>query len=184
MYRKPTTGESYGPGSVDSSESFYERETQMMRKFGGNPLGLVASATHRNIRALAHQRLKDFAYVGQGDYAQNALKTTPVITKRMIGKVYDIVKRKLTGKKGLDPLVVLSYFSVRSAPGVVRDLLVTPLEELEALQQLASSGRDQGIDDRYISGSKTPSNVPYDPRSHAYKAMVRKYVDDLIEQQV
>ena len=105
VYRKPTTGDTRGPGAVrqhadgdDSnldSDSAYDRQADFATRFANNVEALSGTAVHINMQCLAHGRLRNFAYVGRGDYAANALKTTPVITKRMVGKTFETVKEKL-----------------------------------------------------------------------------------------
>ena len=109
VYRKPTTGDTRGPGAVrqhvdgddsnsdsDSAyESAYDQEADFATRFADNVEALSGAAVHTNVPCLAHGRLRNFAYVGRGDYAANALQATPVITKRMVGKTFETVKEKL-----------------------------------------------------------------------------------------
>jgi len=76
-------------------DSAYNREADFVTRFADNVEALSGSAVHTNVQCLAHGWLQNFAYVGRGDYAANALKTTPIITKRMVGKTFETVKERL-----------------------------------------------------------------------------------------
>ena len=125
-FRKPTTGDVRGPGAVRQhagddvigSNTAYNREALFVTRFADNVDVLSGAAVHTNVQCLAHGRLRNFAYVGCGDYTTNALKTTPVITKRMVGKTFETVKEKLL-RRQLDPVLLMRYFSVRSVTTIL-----------------------------------------------------------------